>query len=133
MKSIILFIFNLLVINAMAQKSLNFKTGDAIPFEANNFNFKIIPLQTNDNCVLGLIYEVRVTDNYFYLLDGATNTIFKFNKSGRYISKINAFGLGPGKYSNVSHIQINPYNQQIEVVDNYKNTIFKYTNQGKIK
>ncbi len=131
MKSFILFIFSLFSLSMLAQQNLNFKIKDAVPFKANDFNLKVIPLQTNDNCVLGIIYQVLLEDNYFYLLDGATNTIFMFDKSGKYISRINAYGFGPEKYSNVSHIQINPYTRQIEVVDNYKNTIFKFTKQNK--
>jgi len=131
MKSLLLILINFITISMFSQQSLDFKTKDAISFKMNDFSIKIIPLQTNDNCILGEIYQAQIEVNFFYLLDGATNTIFIFDKSGKYISKINAYGNGPGKYSNASEMQINPFNGQVEIADGYKNSIFKFTNKGK--
>jgi len=47
-----------------------------------------IPLETNKLSLFGKIDQLEVTKNFFFILDFDTNCILQFDKSGKYISKI---------------------------------------------
>lgn len=59
---------------------------------------EIIPLETNDNCLINTISKVEIYKNSIYILDEPSQQIFLFDKHGKFISKIGAIGNGPGEY-----------------------------------
>ncbi|MFV0420293.1 MAG: 6-bladed beta-propeller [Dysgonomonas sp.] len=61
-------------------------------------DFEIIPLATNDSCLIGGAFKVIFKNNIFYILDKLSNQVVLFDQSGKYISKLHRVGQGPEEY-----------------------------------
>jgi len=59
---------------------------------------KYIPLETTENSLIGEIDKLYITDSLYYLLDGEQESIFVFNKEGRFRKKLQKRGRGHGEY-----------------------------------
>jgi hypothetical protein len=82
---------------------------DNIPPEVVSMNlsdiftdFSIIPLETNDNCLIGYYNKkVKITDeNIFFGFHGEDKpaVLYMFDKEGNFINKIGSGGRGPGEH-----------------------------------
>jgi hypothetical protein len=58
-------------------------------------SIKFIPLETKKESVFGRIAKLEITDDYYIISDGGTNSILLFKKDGSFFSKIEG-----SKYSN---------------------------------
>jgi len=126
------FIFLFLIhFSVFAQQTIKFETNNPQAFDVNDFNIKIIPLETNDQSIIGKISSVTFFKNHWYVVDHLTNAVIIFYNSGKFIRKIRKVGEAPGKYSKIGYFTINPYNDHLEIADNYKNTIYIYNLLGK--
>ncbi len=99
-------------------------------FDPNDFDIRIVELETKNNFLIGQPNQVVYRDDKWFISDRLTNQIFIFNKDGSFYSKINEQGNAPGKYSNIRYFSINPYNSQIEIFDNFQNSIYIYDYSG---
>lgn len=61
-------------------------------------DYKIIPLETNENSLIKRIDRLIIHENKIYILDQDLKSIFMFNENGIYINKIFNVGKGPGEY-----------------------------------
>lgn len=61
-------------------------------------NEKIIPLETNEECLIGTIKKIGVDSSHICISDDNYKEIFIFNSEGKYLSKINSYGRGPEEY-----------------------------------
>jgi len=57
-----------------------------------------IPLETNKNCVVGVISSFDISDNYIAVCVNQTDEIFLFTRTGKFITKIGKRGQGPGEF-----------------------------------
>lgn len=89
-------------------------------------SIEYIPLETNSESVFGEIDELLVTNDHYIILDKKTHGIFVFDKSGKFVNKINRKGEGPEEYRIPKSIAYNPYNGAIEVLDNTRYIIQRY-------
>lgn len=78
---------------------------------------EIIPLETNDTCLIGDIDKLILHDSLFYLLDTKQNSVSIFNQEGKFIQNIKRIGRGPGEYLYVYDFTINEYDHTIELLD----------------
>ena len=78
----------------------------AIP-EGNEYNLlnesviediTIIPLETQDNCLVGNIDHVESFNNQYFIEDTRNKSLFVFDSEGKFIFKLHAVGQGPGEY-----------------------------------
>ena len=58
---------------------------------------EIIPLETNDSCLITKIVAAISTADYIYVLNGGSG-VLRFSDDGRFINRIGAVGQGPGEY-----------------------------------
>ena len=123
---IILFLYG----NIFSQTNINFYKGKTQKFSIRDFNIKIIPLETNDDCIIGQAQSVTMYNNKWYIVDYISKSILIFNKDGSYNRTFDMHGEGPGKYTDIGYFTINPYNNNLEIADNYTNTIYIYSNNG---
>jgi hypothetical protein len=79
------------------------------PNESNQVNIlqliesiDLIPLETNDNSLIGNIRTVKADENYLYVLDYSNSPVKMFSKDGKFISEIGRKGAGPGEYIQIS-------------------------------
>lgn len=57
-----------------------------------------IPLETTDECLIGSIHSVHLSNDYLVIIDSDHSQILLFNKTGKFIRKIGNKGQGPGEY-----------------------------------
>lgn len=90
-----------------------------------------IPLETNENCLIGNISRLLYRNGNFYLFDFViSNTIHVFDRSGKFLYKIDNIGKGPGEYVSISDFDVDK-DGNIYVFDaGGKRRIIKYSNNG---
>lgn len=64
--------------------------------------FRIVPLATNDECLISNIDRLEIVDGKFYIMDHMSQSVYVFNPDGSYAGKIHKHGRGPGEYTNLS-------------------------------
>jgi len=83
-----------------------------------------VKLETKDCCLLGHITDLKFKNDYYYVAD-KSNSIFKFDRLGNYVSKIHKFGQGPEEYVFIQSFDIDKYNN-IHILDLRLRKILKY-------
>jgi len=91
---------------------------------------KYIPLETNDDCIIGNVKKIIVNKNIFYILDPISKAIFCFNESGRFKFKIHSVGRGPEDYKSIDDFSI--HDDYIYLLDVSLKKILKYNLNGKL-
>lgn len=80
---------------------------------------KYIPLQTDDNSIVGRVYSVTIKENFIYVLDISDidrQVIFVFDKDGNFVSKLDKYGRGPGEYSYLMGFIVDDNEEYVEVI-----------------
>lgn len=65
-----------------------------------------IKLETNDSCLISKIQQIAYVDNRIYISDGISQTIYAFDKAGKFIRQIGKKGSGPGEYVHLGSFQV---------------------------
>lgn len=66
-----------------------------------------IPLETNNECLIGSVDKIIVTDNDYYIIDkDVTCSILCFEKSGKFVRKISERGVAPGQYVKITDVNV---------------------------
>ena len=79
--------------------------------------FRIVPLATNDECLISNIDKLEIVDGKFYIMDHMSQSVYVFNPDGSYAGKIHKHGRGPGEYTNLSYMTVTDRN--IIVIDHF--------------
>jgi hypothetical protein len=100
---------------------------------SNFFNScKIVPLETNDSCLIGQIDEIHISNNELFILDSrSAKGLFVFNQRGEFIRKIGKLGRGPGEYRNPSTFKLNEKGKEIYILDRNYQEIYRYSYTGR--
>ncbi|MDR2120652.1 MAG: 6-bladed beta-propeller [Tannerella sp.] len=88
---------------------------------------KLIPLETSDSSLLGVISQVIVSGENIFILDMLQNSIFRFNIDGNFTGKISHQGQGPHEYIKARSIAV--VNDELYVSDLTR--ILQYNLDGK--
>lgn len=107
-------------------------------FSINKYNISdiiktitLIPLETNNDCLVGNIHKILATSEYFILFDKSyEKAIYLFHRNGKFHTKISRRGKGPGEYILPTDISINHYDKSLELLDLAQRKIIKYTFDG---
>lgn len=77
-------------------------------------NYHLIPLETNDSCLIGGRGNKIVKHNSsIYIL--SQNTILHFNQEGHYINKLSSIGNGPNEYPSIFDFDVLTINDEDEI------------------
>jgi hypothetical protein len=87
-----------------------------------------IKLQTETNDILGRVLTIDIKDKYIYASDWAQHRIYVFDKDGKFISKLDKRGKGPGEYPFLSCHVIDDNEEYIELLPLFKDRFLKYRN-----
>ena len=88
---------------------------------------KLVPLETNRFCLIGRICKMQVIDNFILVMDNQiANSLYVFNREGRFIRKIGGVGQGPGEYISIADFTINTENKTVYIQDGRLSRILKY-------
>ena len=66
----------------------------------------IIPLETTEESIIGEINKLEIVHDTLYILDEDQNMIFLFDKTGKYITRIDDVGRGPQEYLGIADFHI---------------------------
>ncbi len=89
-------------------------------------DIEYIPLMTSDSSLIGRISEIKVSGNIVYVRAG--RELFCFDKTGKYLYKLNKTGRGPGEYQDFRNFDINSDGDRLVLLTN--NTIMLYNVTG---
>jgi hypothetical protein len=92
-------------------------------------SFSIIPLETNDDCLIGAMDKLEIKANRIYIFDNMSKSIFIFTMDGKFINKINAYGRGPGEYHAISSATVT--DSTIIILDISLRKLLEYSLSGK--
>lgn len=86
----------------------------------------IIPLETNDNCLIGTIKKLRFTEKYIFLSDAVTQQVLMFNRDGSFVQSIGRIGGGSHEYYQLGTFNINGDSIFIQDIASRKYIVFDY-------
>ena len=86
---------------------------------------RIIPLETNNESILGRINKIKKVNGQIYVLSN-DQWIFHFNEKGNYISTLKKQGNGPDEYVYINDFDIysESGHSEIWIADNQKIKIY---------
>jgi len=98
-----------------------------------------IPLETNNNCLIGAVRNILVTPSYIFtesyvggdasgIVVSGTTRLYAFSRDGRFICEIGRVGQGPGEYQNMSGFFIDE-KKQLVYIETYR-TLLEYSWNG---
>lgn len=77
----------------------------------------VVQLETNNDCLISSIHKVIFHDSKYYLLDLKFQTLFCFDSHGKFLFKIFRKGQGPEEYIHLGDFNIDPYNNQLLLLE----------------
>ena len=89
-------------------------------------DFSYIPLETNENSLIGEISSLILTANEVFVHDRITKAILIFDKDGKFLNKLEALGRGPEEFSELVSFTIDTDNNHIIIGDVGKIIAFDY-------
>ena len=97
-------------------------------------SIQYLPLETNDSSLIGNISRIVATPHQIFVGDRLANSVFVFNKQGKFLHKICRQGRGPEEYIRLYDFDVNEQDSSIyfycgthiQIYDyngNYKQTV----------
>ncbi len=83
-----------------------------------------IPLETKDSCLLISVNNIYLAQNSIFVSD--SKKLLKFDKSGKFIKQIGAFGRGPGEYDSLIKFAINEFLKEIYILSHMTRIMLVY-------
>ncbi len=124
MKKLFLYSTILLLMITIACSSKNNDNNNTDLKVNNNLSIKdvfsritVVPLETTNNSLIKNINKIIFYKGYYYIFDKAQYGVFKFDKNGKFILKLNKRGQGPGEYSLIDDFDINRFNETMELLN----------------
>lgn len=78
---------------------------DANQLSSTLSHFDLIPLETNDSCLISDIDVIKKRNNRYYIQSGR-KSLHVFDENGKFLRKIGSIGEGPGEYSILSDFDV---------------------------
>jgi hypothetical protein len=93
---------------------------------------KYIRLENTDSSMLGSIREIVIKRKYIYVADKTHQSIFLFDKQGKFVAKLSKKGQGPDEYRLLGPFFVDEDEDFIEVIDykGAKSRLLKYSIQN---
>jgi hypothetical protein len=91
---------------------------------------EVVQLETTDDCLIALIDKVIFFNNRYYVLDTRQQSVFCFDSDGKYLFKIADRGEGPEEYLYLGDFNIDPYYNQLLLVEPF-GSLLSYDPDGK--
>lgn len=77
----------------------------------------LIPLETNENCLITHVSKIKKYGDKVYVFDGKIGEILIFNMYGDFLDKVSHKGKGHGEYVMISDFDVHPQSGNIYVRD----------------
>ena len=83
----------------------------------NNIEYKFIPLETTENCLLSGIRNIQIHNGKIFILDNKLSKVMVFDITGKFITQIGTLGEGPDEYNQICSFWIDQKTQTITLAD----------------
>ncbi|PWD99020.1 6-bladed beta-propeller [Marinilabilia rubra] len=93
-------------------------------------NIELINLETSQKSLIHKINRLYFFKEKIYILDKKQNSIFVFDKTGRFFRKIRNVGRGPGEYIQIGDFTIDEKNNEIIVSMEIPKKVYRYNLSG---
>ena len=110
--------------NAPDTISINYKAREHVNLSKYFELFRICPLETTSENLMGYITKIEMHNQDFYILDFTNNRIFHHDSSGRFINQLNKIGRGPEEYIRLMDMQVN--DDGVFVLDVSRQAVLQY-------
>jgi hypothetical protein len=77
----------------------NINNTKSLPLSSIGKRLEYIPLETDPECMIGMIEQVTLTESFIFIRD--RSKLLQFDKSGRFVRQIGRQGRGPEEYSDI--------------------------------
>lgn len=104
---------------------------DSVGYSVFVDSIKYINLELTDSCLIGRITDMAISRNRMFIFDEQQQTIWVFDRDGKYLNKIYRKGEGPGEYAYINHFEYDERKNQIVVLSPWQQTLLFYTPEGK--
>ena len=94
-------------------------------------DIKLVPLETTKESIIGEITQLMVYNDRIYIRDHVSNFLLIFDINGKYISKINTVGHGPGEYVQLDYFHIDFERNELILTDLMSYYVLRYDINGK--
>ena len=74
---------------------------------------EVVPLTTNDSCLLMSIAKIVSFEDSLYIFDDRQPALYVFGADGRFVRQVSRFGQGPGEYSLLADFAIDRARKEI--------------------
>lgn len=88
----------------------------------------MIPLETREDCLIGEVTKLIYQNDLIYVADEISKSIFVFDLSGKFVTKVHSPGNGPGEYVNITGFVV--YGDDIIIYDHMMGRLFFYDANG---
>ena len=86
-------------------------------------SIELIPLETSQDVLITVVSKILNHQDNYYMFDPVQSIIFVFDETGKFLFKIDKKGQGPGEYSHLEAININPFSGNLELLQAYGSVI----------
>lgn len=91
----------------------------------------IVPLETQENALIGSVAKVETTDKYIFVLDNSiAEALFMFDWNGNLIHAFQGNGDGPREFIRASNFFLNPNMKSVYIQDNSLGKIIELDYKG---
>lgn len=93
-------------------------------------DIKFVPLETSSKCLISEIRTIIENEEYIFVRDNKGKSILRYDKKGKYISKIGKIGKGPGEYLEIFDFSLIPKTQELLILDFNFNKLLRFNYEG---
>ena len=77
-------------------------------------SYKLLPLETNDACLIGQIDKIKKFKKHYYIVSSGSS-IFHFDEQGKFISSLTQKGAGPEEFIRIEDFDVYEVNGKTEI------------------
>lgn len=90
-----------------------------------------VKLETNEDCLIGRIGQVKRVNDKLVILDLSTHKILVFSDKGKFLNQIGRKGKGPGEYLDIRNgFAIDPLTNDVIIVNKARKVLIRYRLDG---
>jgi hypothetical protein len=115
------------------ENGINIKVESPLPeIKASELiaEYKYIPLETKPESFMGQLHNVIFYEDYIYVHDIEANIICIFDRNGQYLNKVGVKGDGPGEFTLLLEMTIDPFAKRMLVYDMRLRKILYFSLKG---
>lgn len=96
----------------------------------NVYDFKLIPLETTSEGIIGYIDNILYDSNFYFIHDRRNKKLLRFSKSGKFLNSIGTIGKGPNELLEMRDVAINTEKKFVSILDLKSRKIFRFKYSG---